>query len=230
ATARGISAVILGRPNAGKSTLLNFLCGSDRAIVTPIAGTTRDLLRETIELGGLPVTFVDTAGLRASDDPVEQIGVARALDAAAAAELVLYLIDAQQGRTAEDDRALAQHRGALVLFTKTDLTPAPTGTLGVSISSGLGVEELLRRLDARVRDAFAIPEGSAAVVNERQRAALAEAREALGAARAAFASGASEEYAALELRRAARALGLLTGAITTEEVIRQIFEKFCIGK
>ncbi|HEY0591642.1 MAG TPA: tRNA uridine-5-carboxymethylaminomethyl(34) synthesis GTPase MnmE, partial [Thermoanaerobaculia bacterium] len=164
ATARGISAVILGRPNAGKSTLLNFLCGSDRAIVTPIAGTTRDLLRETIELGGLPVTFVDTAGLRASEDPVEQIGVARALDAAATAELVLYLIDAQQGRTAEDARALAQHPDALVLFTKTDLTPAPPGALGVSISGGSGVEELRRRLDARVRDAFTIPDGSAAVV------------------------------------------------------------------
>ncbi len=230
ATARGISAVILGRPNAGKSTLLNFLCGSDRAIVTPIAGTTRDLLRETIELGGLPVTLVDTAGLRASADPIEQIGVARALEAAARAELVLYLVDAQQGRTAEDDAALRQHPEALVVYTKTDLAAAPDGSVGVSISSASGVELLLRLLDARVREGYAVAEGSAAVVNERQREALAESREALGAARSAFSSGASEEFASLELRRAARALGLLTGAITTEDVIRRIFEKFCIGK
>ncbi len=230
ATARGINAVILGRPNAGKSTLLNFLCGSDRAIVTPVAGTTRDLLRETIELGGLPVTFVDTAGLRQSEDPVEKIGVARALEAAARAELVLYLIDAEQGGVDEDAEALRQHPEALVVYTKTDLAAPPPDALGVSISSGLGVEALLRLLDARVRDEFAVPEGSAAVVNERQREALLEAREALSSARASFDAGASEEFAALELRRAGRALGLLTGAITTEEVIRRIFAKFCIGK
>jgi tRNA modification GTPase len=230
ATARGISAVILGRPNAGKSTLLNFLCGSERAIVTPIAGTTRDLLRETIEIGGLPVTFVDTAGLRRTDDAVEKIGVARALDAASRSDLVLYLIDASAGRRDEDDEALRTLPGAIVIHTKTDLAPAPPETLGVSINSGLRVTELLSLLDERVREEFAVPEGSAAVVNERQLQALREAKEALLATRQAFASGATEEFAALELRRAARALGFLTGAVTTDEIIERIFAKFCIGK
>jgi tRNA modification GTPase len=230
ATARGITAVILGRPNAGKSTLLNALCGSDRAIVTPIAGTTRDLLRETVEIGGLPVTLIDTAGLRAAGDPVEQIGVARALEAAAGAELVIYLIDAQQGRVAEDDEALRAHPEAIVVYTKIDLAPAPAGALGLSVSSGYGLDRLLSLLDERVRETFVVPEGSAAVVNERQHEALRDAKEALDAARAAFASGATEEFAALDLRRASRALGILTGAITTDEVIRRIFAKFCIGK
>jgi tRNA modification GTPase len=230
ATTRGITAVILGRPNAGKSTLLNVLCGSDRAIVTPIAGTTRDLLRETIELGGLPVTLIDTAGLRAAEDPVEKIGVARALGAAAGADLVLYLVDAEQGRAAEDDEALRSHPEALVVYTKVDRAPAPEGSLGVSVTSGLGTDRLLGLLDRRVRDEYAIPEGSAAVVNERQHEALVEARDGLVSARASFESAASEEFAALELRRAARALGILTGAISTDEVIRRIFAKFCIGK
>lgn len=230
ATARGITAVILGRPNAGKSTLLNFLCGCDRAIVTPIAGTTRDLLRETIELGGLPVTLVDTAGLRESEDAVERIGVARALDAAAGAELVLYLIDAEHGRVGEDEEALRAHPSAIVVYTKVDLGAPPAGELGVSVNGDIGMGELLSLLDLRVRDSYAIPEGSAAVVNERQREALLEARDALRAARASFESGATEEFASLELRRAARALGILTGEITTDEVIRRIFAKFCIGK
>ncbi|HEU5163320.1 MAG TPA: tRNA uridine-5-carboxymethylaminomethyl(34) synthesis GTPase MnmE, partial [Thermoanaerobaculia bacterium] len=143
ATARGITAVILGRPNAGKSTLLNALCGSDRAIVTPIAGTTRDLLRETIELGGLPVTLVDTAGLRSASDPVEEIGVARALEAAAAAELVLYLIGAGEGRIAADDEAIARHPEAIVIYTKTDVAPAPAEAVGVSVTGGLGMDALL---------------------------------------------------------------------------------------
>ena len=104
ATRSGLNAVILGRPNAGKSTLLNRLVGSDRAIVTPIPGTTRDIVRETIEIGGLPVTFADTAGLRESADVVESIGVNRARRAAEAADLILYLIDAEKGMT-DDDRA-----------------------------------------------------------------------------------------------------------------------------
>src|SRR5207248_1818903 len=119
ATTGGLTAVILGRPNAGKSTLLNRLVGSDRAIVTPIPGTTRDIVRETIEVGGLPVTIADTAGLRASGDIVEEIGVARAREAAAVADIILYLIDVSVGPTTEDE--LAAFPNALVVWTKIDL-------------------------------------------------------------------------------------------------------------
>src|SRR5204862_811647 len=108
ATTAGLSLVILGRPNAGKSTLLNRLVGSDRAIVTPIPGTTRDIVRETIEIGGLPVTIADTAGLRESGDAVESIGIDRARQAAQASDVVLYLVDASLGLSDEDRRELAR--------------------------------------------------------------------------------------------------------------------------
>ena len=121
ATTVGLSAVILGRPNAGKSTLLNRLVGSDRAIVTPIPGTTRDIVRETIEIGGLPVTLSDTAGLREGADVVEGIGIERARAAARAADLVLYLVDATSGMTEEDRRELALLTNVLVVYTKADL-------------------------------------------------------------------------------------------------------------
>ena len=116
ATTAGLSAVILGRPNAGKSTLLNRLVGSDRAIVTPIPGTTRDIVRETIEIGGLPVTIADTAGLRESTDVVEGIGIERARAAARGADMVLYLVDATAGLTEEDRAEMAasgERRGRL---------------------------------------------------------------------------------------------------------------------
>src|SRR5207302_1659329 len=120
ATTHGLSLVILGAPNAGKSTLLNRLVGSERAIVTPIPGTTRDIVRETIEIGGLPVTIADTAGLREDADVVEEIGIDRARRAAAAADVVLYLIDATRGADSNDDTEIARFN-ALPVYTKRDL-------------------------------------------------------------------------------------------------------------
>jgi tRNA modification GTPase len=226
ATTTGLSAVILGRPNAGKSTLLNRLVGSDRAIVTPIPGTTRDIVRETIEIGGLPVTIADTAGLRTSGDVVEEIGVARAREAAASADIILYLVDASVGLTAEDE--LAAFPGAIVIYTKTDIAPAPQSALGISVTAERGIDELLSRLDAIVRDEFAAPEGS--LVNERQRQAVLGCKEALATALAALDAGLDEPVILVDLYRASTSLGLLTGAITQEHVFTEIFSKFCIGK
>jgi tRNA modification GTPase len=226
ATTTGLTAVILGRPNAGKSTLLNRLVGSDRAIVTPIPGTTRDIVRETIEIGGLPVTIADTAGLRSSGDVVEEIGVARARQAAGRAEIVLYLVDATAGLT-RDDEATA-FPAALVIYTKVDLAPAPSGELGISVTAERGIDELLSRLDALVRDEFAAPEGS--LVNERQRQAVLGCQEALTTALSALDAKLEEQIILVDLHRAATALGLLTGAITRDEVFNEIFSKFCIGK
>lgn len=230
ATRNGIALVILGKPNAGKSTLLNALCGEERAIVTPIPGTTRDLLRETIELGGLPVTVVDTAGLRETEDAIEGIGVARARAAASRAELVLYLIDASAGADAEDRRSIEAHPEAVVVYTKGDLAAAPEGAVAISAVTGEGLEGLLEVLRAKVEAEFAVPEGGGAVVNERQRRAVSEARASLESAAEAIRSGASEEIVAVDLRSAARSLGVLTGEITPEELLREIFGKFCIGK
>ncbi|HEY8184039.1 MAG TPA: tRNA uridine-5-carboxymethylaminomethyl(34) synthesis GTPase MnmE [Thermoanaerobaculia bacterium] len=228
ATREGLSAVILGRPNAGKSTLLNRLVGTDRAIVTPIPGTTRDIVRETIEIGGLPVTLADTAGLRESADAVESIGVERARRAAEAGDVVLYLIDASGGITEEDRRELARWPDAWIVYSKIDLAPAPAGSIGISVPNERGIAELLERLDQFVRERFVAAEGS--LVNERQRLAVAECGDALRAAMASIDGGHDEQIIVVDLYRAATALGLLTGAITREEVFDEIFSKFCIGK
>lgn len=228
ATTAGLSAVILGRPNAGKSTLLNRLVGSDRAIVTPIPGTTRDIVRETLEIGGLPVTLADTAGLRESADVVEGIGIERAREAARTADLVLYLVDTAAGLTEEDRRELASLSPVLLVYTKADLAAPPEAALSISATTDRGIDELLRRLDAEVRERFAAPEG--ALVNERQRLAVADCAEALEAAIDALGSELDEQMVLVDLYRAANALASLTGAITREDVLVEIFSKFCIGK
>ncbi|HVR41781.1 MAG TPA: tRNA uridine-5-carboxymethylaminomethyl(34) synthesis GTPase MnmE [Thermoanaerobaculia bacterium] len=230
ATVAGLNAVILGKPNAGKSTLLNRLVGSERAIVTPIPGTTRDIVRETIEIGGLPVTLADTAGLRDSGDVVEEIGIERARSAARRADLVLYLVDASTGLDAIDQHELATLPDTLVIYTKVDLAPAPAGELGISVTNEQGIDDLLRRLDMLVRERFAAPEGSASIVNERQRIAVTECGAALVAAREALDAGLEEQMILVDLYRAANALGLLIGAITRDDVLSEIFGKFCIGK
>ena len=228
ATREGLTTVILGRPNAGKSTLLNRLVGTDRAIVTPIPGTTRDIVRETIEIGGLPVTLADTAGLRESADLVESIGVERARRAAEASDVIVYLIDAAAGMTDEDRRELQRWPDAWIVYSKIDLAPAPAGTLGISVVSERGFDQLLARLDELVRERFVAPEGS--LVNERQRQAVAECVDGLRASVASIDAGHDEQIILVDLYRAATALGLLTGVITREEIFDEIFSKFCIGK
>lgn len=222
ATTKGLSAVILGRPNAGKSTLLNRLVGSDRAIVTPIPGTTRDIVRETIDIGGLPVTLSDTAGLREGADVVEGIGIERARSAAESADIVLYLVDASLGLTEEDRAELSRLPDPLIVYSKTDLAAAPPVALTTLT--------LLDTLDAFVRERFAAPESSATLVNERQFAAVAECAAALRDALSSFEENLDEQMILVDLHRAANALGVLTGAITRDEIFDEIFAKFCIGK
>ncbi|HYI10322.1 MAG TPA: tRNA uridine-5-carboxymethylaminomethyl(34) synthesis GTPase MnmE [Thermoanaerobaculia bacterium] len=228
ATREGLSAVILGRPNAGKSTLLNRLVGSDRAIVTPIPGTTRDIVRETIEIGGLPVTLADTAGLRESADLVEGIGIERAREAARTADIVLYLVDATTGLAGEDRQELTVLENVLLVYTKADLAPTPADALSISAVYDHGIDKLLRRLDELVRERFAAPEGS--LVNERQRLAVAECQAGLRAALQSAEAGMDEQMIVVDLYRAANALGVLTGAITREDILTEIFGRFCIGK
>jgi tRNA modification GTPase len=224
----GLTAVILGLPNAGKSTLLNFLCGTERAIVTAIPGTTRDLLRETVDLGGIPVTFVDTAGLRDTGDAIEEIGIGRARAAAELADLVLYLVDARRGMTEDDRSELGRLRDPIVILTKGDLVTGVDDA--VSVLVGTGMPELLARLDSEVKRRYATAEESPTVVNERQRGAFEASAEALEGALFSLRAGASEEFIAADLRRAAMALGALTGAISSDEIYREIFSRFCIGK
>lgn len=230
AATRGLTAVILGQPNAGKSTLLNFLCGTERAIVTPIPGTTRDLIQETIEVGGLPVTFIDTAGLRESADLVESIGISRARTAAAGADLVLYLVDTMKGLDAADQSSVEEYPKSIVVFTKVDLKRQPEGALGIALGDQVEIEELMSRLDSEVRSRFVPPEGTPTIVNERQNALFAASGQSLRAALASVRAGASEEIIVVDLKRSAHSLALLVGAITEEDLLREIFAKFCIGK
>ncbi|HEX7193229.1 MAG TPA: tRNA uridine-5-carboxymethylaminomethyl(34) synthesis GTPase MnmE [Thermoanaerobaculia bacterium] len=229
ATTRGLSLVILGAPNAGKSTLLNRLVGSERAIVTPIPGTTRDIVRETIEIGGLPVTIADTAGLREDADVVEGIGIERARRAAEDADVVLYLIDASRTPDPRDQAEIARFN-ALPVYTKRDIATAPAGAMVISALTGEGVPELLARLDAIVRDRFAVPEGSPTVVNERQRASISECEASLRTALESIDAGLEEQMVLVDLYAASSALATLTGAIAREDLFSAIFSSFCIGK
>ena len=230
ATAHGLSLVILGAPNAGKSTLLNRLVGSERAIVTPIPGTTRDIVRETIEIGGLPVTIADTAGLREDADIVEEIGIERARRAAEDADVVLYLIDATRGSDDRDQAEIARFN-AIAVYTKRDVAATvPDDAIAISALTGEDVPQLLARLDAIVRDRFAAPEGSPTVVNERQRAAISACEASLRAGLSSLDAGFDEQVILVDLYAASTALATLTGAITREDVFSQIFTSFCIGK
>jgi tRNA modification GTPase len=220
----GFVVVLAGSPNAGKSTLLNALARRDVAIVSPIAGTTRDVIEVRCELKGLPVIFVDTAGLRDSPDPVEQEGVARARARAAGADLVLWL-------RAPDEPAGSPPEGRHVLTvgTKTDIGTAIAGSnLMVSARTGAGMTALLDRVAEAAQAGLGC--GDAILTRERHRSVLTRAEGALGRALELMVSGGALELAAEELRLAARAVGEITGRVDVEDVLDRLFSAFCIGK
>jgi tRNA modification GTPase len=232
----GIHVVLAGQPNVGKSSLLNRLAGEELAIVTEIPGTTRDAIRQSINLEGIPAHVIDTAGLRESDDPVEKIGIARTWAAIGKADLVLLLLDATQGETAADRAILARLPGALPRITvmnKVDLVrhaPALERTKGaiklwLSAKTGVGVDEL-RRVMLEVVGWRADGEGLF-MARERHLQALEEAAthlELAGRQRGKL------ELFAEELRLAQEALGAITGEYTSDDLLGEIFSRFCIGK
>ena len=238
----GLRTAIVGRPNVGKSSLMNALLGQDRVIVTHIPGTTRDVVEERIEVAGVPVVLLDTAGLRATDDPVESIGVARTRNALQDADLALLIVDGSQPLT-EEDRALLlemrQHR-ALVVINKSDLPRAvnpmevaelaQTQTVTVSALTGAGLDVLRETIGQRVWTGASRADAGSLVTNVRHKQALERAAQHVQAGRAAIASGLSEEYVAEDLRDALDALGEIVGLTLPEDVIDRIFATFCIGK
>ena len=219
----GVRVVIVGPPNSGKSTLFNTLLGSERAIVAPHPGTTRDVLEAELEIGGIRVTLVDTAGLRDAGDPVEEEGVRRARAAAASAALVVELIpaDAALEPAAEEECAIATIR----VLSKADLPhPDQPGRLAVSCATGDGVDGLRARLAETV--AGSVPDlGGEVAISSRHRRGLERAAEELAACDLA-----APELAAESLRFAARELDALIGEVATDDLLDEVFASFCIGK
>jgi tRNA modification GTPase len=245
AVREGVRVPLVGRPNVGKSSLFNALLGESRAIVTPLPGTTRDLVSEAIELAGVRVTLADTAGLRDASEPVEAIGVERAGEALDSSALALWVVDGSSPITAEDigiARRLAGKR-VLVALNKCDLKgavdPAALGALldgeahrivAVSATRGDGLEALGAALGELL--GAAVPDGGlgAAVGNARHVDALDRARAALERALEAARAGAPGEILALELRESLHAIGEVTGVNVGEDLLDRIFSRFCIGK
>jgi tRNA modification GTPase len=246
----GLTIVLAGRPNVGKSSLLNALSGTQRAIVTPIPGTTRDIVEEALNLRGLPVRALDTAGIRDTEDPVEQIGVARARQAMHSADVVVAVLDATGGALTEEDRvllaSLAQQPHVIAVNKSDAADPAEiirsaraadesADVVSLSAATQDGLSTLT---DAIVRTATGsgslsvagAPPDSPLVTSARHEAALAAALAALRDARATLAEGLPLELIAVDVHGALQHLGEITGATTREEIIAGIFARFCLGK
>ena len=214
----GFEVAILGPPNVGKSTLLNALAGRDAAITSSVAGTTRDVIEVRMDLRGLPVTILDTAGLREAGDEIEAIGIERALARAAEADLRVILLE-----SADDAPATEPREGDIVLVAKADL-----GTGDISAKTGTGLDSLVDQIAMRLES---MASGAGVAIRERHRLALAQAIEALGIASDRLETAPElAELTAEELRTAIRALDSLVGRVDVEHILDDIFANFCIGK
>jgi tRNA modification GTPase len=254
---RGIRAAIVGRPNAGKSSLLNQLLGRDRAIVSHIAGTTRDTIEETANVRGLPVIFIDTAGLREARDEIEVEGIRRSRESLAQAEFILHVLDASEPLTAADEIYLTEFAGKkrILVRNKTDLpvklvidsvwssafrrpeSPEPPegGTPNIPIVdvccvSGQGIEALKDAIKELVWAGEIKAEMLQVMINSRHQDALNRARTATRQTIDAFRQDATLELVAMDLRIAVNAVGEVVGKTTTDDLLDSIFSQFCIGK
>ena len=236
----GVPTAIVGRPNAGKSSLLNALAGYDRAIVTDIPGTTRDTVEERVELGGVTLRLIDTAGLRSSDDPIERMGVERSRAAMEEAELIFVVLD--QSRPADGEDAALVRRAAelaptVVLLNKKDLPCRLERTddldaaaaLPICAKTGEGLDELAEQ----VTRIFPRPEGQRMgelLTNQRQAEAARRARESVRRAQTALEAGVTPDALLTDVEEALEALGELTGQSVREDIVDRIFQRFCVGK
>lgn len=224
----GVRLVIHGEPNVGKSSLLNLLLGYDRAMVSEIPGTTRDTVEENLTLRGIPFRLVDTAGLRASDDPLEREGMRRTRLQVAQADVAIRVVDSAAALTGNP-----ASNGDLVVLNKIDLlaeVPRVSGAVAMCCLDGRGLEELVDAVVGRVDLASLDRLAESVAVNERHRRCLVAARDDLEQAKLSLQRGEAPELTAVELRSALAALGEITGAGDAEEVLDRIFSSFCIGK
>ncbi len=240
----GAAVAIVGRPNVGKSSLMNALARTDRAIVTAVPGTTRDVLDEWLHINGMPVRLLDTAGIRDTGDPIEQEGIRRTGRAIEEADLVIALID-QSAALEEADRTLVTRlceKNHIVVLNKSDLPSglqhdpwfgayfAGGGPLRISAATGAGLDELRALIRAKLGSGGLEAGDGLCVTHLRHSVSLRGAGEALFQARTALQTDLTGEFVAADLRRAADALGEITGAISTDDILDRIFSEFCIGK
>jgi tRNA modification GTPase len=236
---RGIRAAIIGRPNAGKSSLLNQLLGHDRAIVSPIPGTTRDTIEETANIRGLPVVFVDTAGLREAGDEIEVEGIRRSRETLARADLVLHVLDGSEALTEADKKHLGEFeakkrilvRNKIDLPARLDLPAGEKATVvEICCLSGKGIESLKDAIKELVWAGEIRAEMLQVMINSRHQDALTRARAATERTIEALTANQTLELAAMDLRIATNAVGEIVGKTTTEDLLDSIFSQFCIGK
>lgn len=236
----GLKVAIVGRPNVGKSSLLNAWSRSDRAIVTDLPGTTRDVVESQLVVGGIPVQVLDTAGIREATDQVEKIGVERSRQAAQAADLVLLTIDAQTGWTTADQEIFeqVQHRPLILVINKIDLAPSVSlplpfqidPTVKTAAAHSQGIEALENAILETVKAKNLTAGNLDLAINQRQAAALTRAKTALQQVQTTIAEQLPLDFWTIDLRSAIQALGEITGEEVTESVLDRIFSRFCIGK
>ncbi|MDO4677637.1 MAG: tRNA uridine-5-carboxymethylaminomethyl(34) synthesis GTPase MnmE [Eubacteriales bacterium] len=238
----GIQTVILGKPNAGKSSLLNLLIGENKAIVTDIAGTTRDILEEYITLHGITLKIIDTAGIRETEDVVEKIGVSRAREMAQKADLILYVVDSSAPLDENDEEIIGMlsDKKAIVLYNKTDLTPAVdikelkkrTGhpVIPISAKEETGIFELEEEIKSMFFSGNLSFNDEVYITNARHKAALEEADKSLELVRNSIEIGMPEDFFSIDLMNAYESLGTIVGEAVGEDLVNEIFSKFCTGK
>ena len=242
----GLKVAIVGRPNVGKSSLLNAWSRCDRAIVTDLPGTTRDVVESQLVVGGIPIQVLDTAGIREASDPVEQLGIARSRQVAQGADLVLLTIDAAAGWTAADQRLYASvgdrggDRGVIVVVNKVDLVaaaaladlelPAGLPVVYTAAAQHQGIDALEQAILSAIHSDRLTTGNLEFTVNQRQGAALTEARNALSQVQETIENQLPLDFWTIDLRAAIAALGQITGDEITESMLDEIFSRFCIGK
>lgn len=239
----GINTVILGRPNAGKSSVMNRMLGEERAIVTDIAGTTRDTLEEAVNLDGFTLNMIDTAGIHETEDKVEKIGIERALSSAQKADLILYIIDSTEGVSAEDIDLLQklQNKQIILLWNKTDvssgkelnrdiLTNFVSQIINFSAITGEGLSELIDLLKQMFYDGDISVKHELYITNERHYDALVQTIDSLKLVIDSIDQGLPEDFYSIDMMNAYSSLGLIIGESVEDDLVNEIFAKFCMGK